>query len=224
MVRIAAGVAAACWLLTAFFGVGEDSAAKAVGCADYDVSFARGTGEPPGLGSVGEAFVSAFRARVAGKSVDAYAVDYPASLDFIQAGVGTNDLSSHIQHAASVCPATKFILGGYSQGAAVVDVLLSDSPPRETYTNPLPRPLDEKIVAVALFGNPANGRTRFSDPNPSVREADLSIRGDQLSKVIDLCNPHDIACDPAGGNLDSHVTYSSDGSADRAAQFVSQRL
>lgn len=197
---------------------------KAAGCADYDVAFARGTGELPGVGSVGDAFINAFRNRVAGKNVDTYAVAYPASLDFMQAGAGANDLSSHIQRVAAVCPSMKFVLGGCSQGAAVVDLLLSDAPPRETYSSLLPRALDQKIAAIALFGNPASGQIRSNDPVASIGDADLSIRKDQLSKVIDLCNARDIACDPAGGSFDTHVTYGTDGSADRAAQFASQHL
>lgn len=198
---------------------GSISIADAAGCADYDVSFARGTGEAPGVGSVGMAFTDALKARAGGKSVVVYPVEYPANLDpsLLQAGSAANDLSAHLQRVAATCPSTKFVLGGYSQGAAVVDMLLSDHPTRDTFSDTLPQGFDEKIVAVALFGNPAAGRLRPGD-------LDLSIKQELLGKVIDLCNPGDIACDPAGGSLDGHVTYGTDGAADHAAQFVSQRL
>ncbi|WP_100469459.1 cutinase family protein [Mycobacteroides abscessus] len=198
---------------------GFASDANAVGCPDYDVSFARGTGETPGVGSVGEAFIDALKSRVQGKGIDVYAVDYPAYLDpnLGQTGNGTNDLTDHIEHVAALCPSTKFVTGGYSQGAAVVDMLLSGNPLRDAYVRPLPQALDQKIAAVALFGNPANGQLRPGD-------LDLSIRNGLGPKVIDLCNPRDIACDPAGGNLDSHVTYGTDGSAQRAAQFAAHQL
>lgn len=210
------------WLtLTVLFGAGSMSVseANAAGCVDYDVSFARGTGEEPGVGSVGEAFIEAFRSRAVGKSIDVYAVDYPASLDpnLSQTGSGTNDLSTHIQRTATRCPSSKFVVGGYSQGAAVVDMLLSANPLRDAYVRPLPGGFDQKISAVALFGNPATGQLRPND-------LDLSIRNDLQSRVINLCNPRDIACDPAGGGLESHLTYSTDGSAELAAQFVSQHL
>ncbi|MDT5129115.1 MAG: cutinase, partial [Mycobacterium sp.] len=51
-------------------------------CPDVEVVFARGTGEPPGVGGVGQAFVDSVRAQSGGRSVDVYAVNYPASSDF----------------------------------------------------------------------------------------------------------------------------------------------
>ena len=56
--------------------------ASAQPCPDVEVVFARGTGEPPGVGGVGQAFVDALRSKVGGKSVDVYPVNYPASSDF----------------------------------------------------------------------------------------------------------------------------------------------
>ncbi len=37
--------------------------ASAQPCPDVDVAFARGTGEPPGVGGIGQAFVDALRGR-----------------------------------------------------------------------------------------------------------------------------------------------------------------
>lgn len=51
-------------------------------CPDVEVVFARGTGEPPGIGSVGGLFVDALRSQVGAKSLGVYAVNYPASNDF----------------------------------------------------------------------------------------------------------------------------------------------
>ena len=56
--------------------------ASAQPCPDVDVVFARGTGEPPGVGGIGQAFVDALRSQAAPKSVDVYPVNYPASGDF----------------------------------------------------------------------------------------------------------------------------------------------
>lgn len=56
--------------------------ATAAPCPDVEVVFARGTNEPPGLGSVGGPFVDDLRARVAPRTVDATPVDYPANNDF----------------------------------------------------------------------------------------------------------------------------------------------
>src|SRR6476619_7247239 len=56
--------------------------ASADPCPDVEVIFARGSGEPPGVGGVGQAFVDALRAQVGGKSLAVYPVNYAASTDF----------------------------------------------------------------------------------------------------------------------------------------------
>src|SRR6476659_4334907 len=97
--------------------------ASADDCPDIEVVFARGTNDAPGLGNVGDAFVGALRSKVGGRSVGAYAVNYPAHFDFLAAADGANDMSAHIQFMVDNCPNTRLVLGGYSQGAAVVDVI-----------------------------------------------------------------------------------------------------
>ena len=88
-------------------------------CPDVQVVFARGTGEPPGVGGIGQAFVDAVRAQSGGRSVDVYAVDYPASSDFADqlafAGTvvdGIRNAGTHVQSMAANCPATRMVLGG----------------------------------------------------------------------------------------------------------------
>jgi cutinase len=97
-------------------------------CAAVEVVFARGTFEAPGVGATGQAFVDALTARLPGKAVDVYGVNYPASLNFGQAVDGITDASNRIQSIATQCPATKIVLGGYSQGAAVAGYTTSSSP------------------------------------------------------------------------------------------------
>jgi cutinase len=43
-------------------------------CPDVEAVFARGTGEPPGVGGIGEPFVDALRGAVGPKSLDVYPV------------------------------------------------------------------------------------------------------------------------------------------------------
>ena len=74
----AAVLAPAALLMTA---AGMPSAA-ADPCPDIEVIFARGTGADPGLGFVGDALVNSLRSKVGGRSVEAYAVNYPAGYDF----------------------------------------------------------------------------------------------------------------------------------------------
>lgn len=196
----------------------ENSAvARAVGCPDVDVSFARGTNDSPGLGDVGQVFTDELTGRLAGKAVDVYAVNYPASFDWVRAGDGANDMSYHVQEVARNCPNTQFVLGGFSQGAAVVDVLFGKNGTGLTFNNPLPTDLEKRVAAIVLIGNPKNWQVAGMN-------LDLAIRDDLRSRIIDICNPGDGICDPNGGGLGPHMQYKSDGSADRAADFVVNRL
>ena len=70
-------------------------------CPSIEVVFARGTFEAPGVGATGQAFVDALNARLPGKTVDVYAVNYPASLDFGQAADGIVDASNKIETIAA---------------------------------------------------------------------------------------------------------------------------
>ncbi|OHT78837.1 cutinase [Mycobacteroides chelonae] len=214
-VSIFAVSAAAAAVLTA--QTESSPTARAADCPDVDVSFARGTNDSPGLGDVGKAVTDEIVERLPGKSVDIYAVNYPASFDWVRAGDGANDMSFHVQEVARNCPNTQFVLGGFSQGAAVVDVLFGKNGTGLTFNNPLPADLEKRVPAIVLIGNPKNWQVAGMN-------LDLEIRDDLRSKVIDICNPGDGICDPAGGGLGPHMQYKSDGSADRAADFVVGRL
>src|ERR1700760_601480 len=98
---------------------GLAAAAEDTSCSDVEVVFARGTFEAPGVGATGQAFVDALNARLGGKTVDVYGVNYPASLDFQAATDGIADAANRIEAIADHCANTKIVLGGYSQGAAV---------------------------------------------------------------------------------------------------------
>src|SRR5262245_3334771 len=82
-------------------GASTVASAHADPCPAVEVVFARGTGEPDGVGRVGNAFVDALRPLVNGKSVAVYGVDYPASRDFLRAADGANDASSFVQNMAT---------------------------------------------------------------------------------------------------------------------------
>ncbi len=110
---------------------------------------------PPGLGRIGNAFVGSLRNKVGGRSVGAYAVNYPASFDFLAAAGGANDASGHIQWMVDNCPNTCLVLGGYSQGAAVIDVIAAVPFPAVGFNAPLPPNVPEHVAAVAVFGNPS---------------------------------------------------------------------
>ena len=188
--------------------------ASADGCNDVEVVFARGTSEPAGIGRVGDALVSDLRGLVGDRSLGVYAVNYPASYDFLAVADGANDASGHIQWVAENCPGTKIVLGGYSQGAAVVDVVTSIPIPGIGFTNPLPPEAGDHIAAVAVFGNPS---TKIGLPLTS-----SPVFG---ARAIDLCNAGDPICSNGdNSNVMAHRSYGPDGSASQAAVFVANRL
>src|SRR4051794_23731582 len=131
------------------------ASAQADACPAVQIVFARGTGEPDGVGRVGEAFVGALRPLVKGNSVAVYAVNYPATRDFLRAAEGANDASLFVQNTAATCPGTKLVLGGYSQGAAVVDTIAVADTPTLGFTEPMPANVADNVAAVAVFGNPS---------------------------------------------------------------------
>ena len=186
--------------------------ASALDCNDIEVVFARGTGEDPGIGRVGDAFVNDLRGLVGYRSLGVYAVNYPASYDFLAVADGANDASGHIQWVANNCPNTRIVLGGYSQGAAVVDVVTSIPIPGIGFTNPLPPFAADHIAAVAVFGNPSAkiGLPLTSSP----------VFG---TRAIDLCNAGDPICS-SGNSVVAHRNYGPDGSANQAAAFVASCL
>ncbi|MGB2919001.1 MAG: cutinase family protein, partial [Mycobacterium sp.] len=174
------GVAAA-----GLIGPGAANAYAAEACPDVEVVFARGTAEPVGVGRVGQAFVEDLRSSLSGQSVGVYAVNYPASYDFLQATPqGADDASAHIQATVASCPDTSIVLGGYSQGAAVVDLITADPNATFGFGRPMPPAVADHVAAVAVFGNPAGriGRT-LTSMSP--------LYG---AKTIDLCNGADPVC------------------------------
>jgi len=121
--------------------------ASAATCPDVEVTFARATTEPPGVGVVGQQFIDSLRSQVGGRSVGVYAVNYPASFDFVPStNAGTADASAHVQGMIANCPNTKMVLGGYSQGAMVIDQITiaqfsrASSPRRCRQTRPITLP------------------------------------------------------------------------------------
>ncbi|WP_201274526.1 cutinase family protein [Mycolicibacterium sp. CH28] len=192
--------------------------ATAASCPDVEVIFARGRSEPPGIGRIGDAFVDALRADTP-KSIGVYAVNYIADWDIVP---GANDMSRHIQYMAANCPNTRLVPGGYSLGAAVVDVVLSATQSQFGFNSPLPPGIDNHIAAVALFGN---GTHSIFGP---VSAANNPIYG---PKTIDQCNGDDPICngiDPNTlvGNWSQHLqdAYIDSGLVSQAADFVTERL
>ncbi|AKK30799.1 cutinase [Mycobacterium sp. EPa45] len=204
--------------LTIMMPVAVVPAAQADPCPDVDVVFARGTSEPVGIGRVGQAFTDSLQAQLGGRSVSTYAVNYPATYDFLGAADGAADATNHIAVTAAACPSTRFVLGGYSQGAAVVDMLVGIPPLGNKVGDigsapPLPGNLANRVAGLAVFGNPS---TKFGIPI-------TSAGGVFAGKGVDYCNDGDPICS-RGRNPFAHTDYEKGPSPAEAAGFLAGLL
>jgi cutinase len=194
-------------------------------CPNIEVVFARGTFEAPGVGATGQAFVDALKTRLPGKTVDVYAVNYPASLDFGRAADGIVDASNKIETTAASCPATKIVLGGYSQGAAVAGYTTTDTVPAglalpDGITGPMSPAIAPHVAAVVLFGTPDTWFLNLADHNaPPINIGQL-----YTAKTLQLCATGDPVCFPGGLDRAAHSSYKVNGMADQAADFAAGQL
>lgn len=196
--------------------------ASSQSCPDVEVVFARGTGEPPGLGPTGQAFTDALTARTSGRSLQTYAVDYPASDQWATGVDGVRDAGAHIVSMAGACPNTQMVLGGYSQGAAVMGFVTSADVPDGIDPASVPKPLAPEVAghvsSVVLFGAPNVRAMSFLNQPP------LAIGPQFQAKTIELCVPEDPVCSD-GLNFAAHSTYTDDANLiDQAADFAATRL
>jgi cutinase len=205
--RILGVAVAMTWaLLSTLIGTRYASAGT---CSDVEVVFARGTDEPPGVGSVGQAFVDSLRSKVPGRSVGVYAVNYPATHDFVRSSLaGAGDAGAHVQSMVGSCPGTRMVLGGYSQGAGVIDMT----------TDALPPQVAPRVAAVAVFGNPESSFSRMLGGGQLPTISQL-----YRPKTIDLCVPNDPICSE-GKNPAAHGLYVQSGMTSQAAAFAASRL
>jgi cutinase len=185
-------------------------------CPAVEVVFARGRLESPGVGILGNAFISALRSKT-NKNIGVYAVQYPADN---QVDVGANDMSAHVQSMANTCPDTRLVLGGYSLGAAVTDVVLAVPFEFFGFKNPLPGGMDQHVAAVALFGNGSQWAGPITNFNPIYND-----------RTIDLCHGADPICNPADpdtwqDNWPAHLAnaYIQAGMPNQAADFVAGKI
>lgn len=191
--------------------------ATAANCPPVEVVFARGRLESPGTGVLGNAFINALRSKAGGTDIGVYPVKYPADTEV---DVGANDMSQHIQYMVNNCPNTRLVLGGYSLGAAVTDVVLAVPVSAFGFRSPLPQGTDQHVAAVALFGNGSQWAGPITNFNPIYND-----------RTIELCHGADPICNPADpntwrSNWPQHLAnaYIEAGMADQAADFVASRI
>lgn len=196
--------------------------ASAASCPVAQVVFARGTGESPGVGGVGAAFVDSLRSRLGERPVGVYAVSYPASGDWPTGIDGIRDATAHVVSMAADCPDTQMVLSGYSQGATLMGYITSGQVPDgvdpAAVPDPLPPEIADHVAAVVLFGTP-NARAMDFLGQPPVVIGPL-----YAGKTLQLCAPEDPVCSE-GMKLAAHSAsaYAS-GPVDQGADFAASRL
>jgi cutinase len=210
----ASALVTATGLLVSPYAAPYSAVASADDCPDVEVIFARGTNEPPGLGKVGDAFVDSLRQQT-GLNIDTYGVNYAASKLQLHGGDGASDTINRVKAAVAKCPSTKIVLGGYSQGASVMDIVAGVPIGGINWGSSLPPEYANNIAAVATFGDVA-------DRAGGTLPAQSALLG---SKAIDLCNPSDPICHAGPGNdWSGHTEGYVPAYTNQAAAFVASKL
>ena len=192
---------------------GGAATATAETCPDVEVVYARGTDTTPPVDFVGQAFVNAFSAQIPGRTISVYGVDYPATLNLgPSTAKGAAQAWVHIVNRAAECPATQLVLSGYSQGAAVIDLLTADKPLPWGTNTPMPAAVAGQVAAIAVFGNPS--RRVGGGPITAISKT-------YGPRSIDLCITGDPFCSN-GSDVTAHAKYG--GVVDQAAKLVAARL
>ncbi|MBJ7339334.1 cutinase family protein [Mycolicibacterium sp.] len=205
--------------------------ASAAPCSDVALVFARGTGEAPGVGGVGQSYVDALRAQLGTRTLDVYPVNYAASGDFENREAfastvidGVRDAGAHVQSTAENCPNTKIVLGGYSQGAIVAGYVTANQVPAGVPASaapaPLPASVSDKVAAVTLFGTPSAEFLKTYDA------PELNIGPNYSAKTLELCAQGDAICDgtPGGQPGFAHISYGFNGMTGEAATYAVDRI
>ncbi|MFC6010664.1 cutinase family protein [Nocardia lasii] len=169
-------------LLSAGIGTVMSPAAMAQNCAAIDVVIARGTHEPGYLGAViGDPLYAALSSQLPVRT-SAHRVEYPADL-LVPSSVsdGTRAMTTHVLAQAAACPDQRFVLVGYSQGAAVTHGVLGT---HAMMLLPgmwvLPPEVSWRVVAVLLFGDPLRLVGGTVQPWYADRTANYCAAGDPV--------------------------------------------
>jgi hypothetical protein len=112
------------------------------------------------------------------------------------------------------------VLGGFSQGAAVMGFVTANVIPDgapEGVPNPMPPDIADHVAAVALFGTPND---RFMH---AIGQPDVTVGPTYAGKTIDLCVPNDFVCSQ-GRDFNAHTQYVDSGMVDQAATYTAAQI
>jgi cutinase len=117
------------------------------------------------------------------------------------------------------------VLGGYSQGAAVIAYTTEDAVPNgytlpAGLTGPMAPEVAKHVAAVVLFGKPSSGFLQmiYTGAPP------ITVGHLYADKTADLCIPEDNVCSPTGNDNGAHNLYAVNGMAAQAADFAARRV
>lgn len=153
---------------------------------------------------------------------------------------GRGELATYLTKMQSVCPQTKFVLGGYSQGAMVISSSLPHLPAEmiayaATFGDPklyLPEGNSKWFgfqikVPAACYGRELSNYRAYV-PNCFTYQGILGGQrpyqeADYRDKLGAWCNDNDIMCS-SGSRLDDHLKYVSKGLYLRAAEVIARKV
>ena len=182
------------------------------GCSDVELVFARGTGEPQGLGILGRPLEQALADELPNQTVDSFAVVYAAASNQRSAGPGATNMTQHIQQVAQSCPETQFVIGGYSQGATVTDIAIGIRGVG-TQGEAIPADLRDRVAAVVVFGNPLGIR----------RQTIARAAPEFADRAVEFCAAGDPVCG-GGNNFSAHLAYARNGDVQDGAEFAAGQI
>ncbi|KAI1841367.1 hypothetical protein JX265_013467 [Neoarthrinium moseri] len=176
------------------------------GCKDVILFFARGTNQSGNIGEMpGPDLVAQLKSALGSDVVAAQGIEYEAALltNLLEGGCDpaeAADMANTITQAAGACPASKLVVSGYSQGAAMVHASiesLSDS-------------VKAQIAAAVTFGDTQKQQDGGQIPNFDT------------AKTLILCNEGDKVCEGTLIITDAHTDYTS--SVPTAVTFIEGKV
>jgi len=178
-------------------------------CKKVTFVFARASTEPGNMGmSMGPTVCSGLKAKFSGGvSCQGVGGAYSAGLPENALPAGTTpgaiaEAKKMLEMAATKCPETIIVSGGYSQGTAVMMNAVKDSAPN----------VKDRIAGVVLFGYTKNAQTKSGIPTYP------------KEKVRVYCSSSDGVC---GGTLlvtPGHFSYMADGSGPKSIAFLVDQI
>ncbi|KAH8174065.1 cutinase domain-containing protein [Sarocladium implicatum] len=161
------------------------------GCRDIIMIWARGSTEVGNMGTVvGPPTGNALKQKYGADRVAVEGVPYGALISTNALPGGTDSRSAGqmrtlIEQAASQCPDSALVVGGYSQGAAVTHRAVEN----------LPQETKDKIAAAFMYGDTQNTQDRGQ------------IKGFDPAKTNIICNTGDAVCTGLLVVLPAHLDY-----------------